>query len=61
MALPLSVKAIDMIDPHIGLDHLYGEIVVLVEAQRARRARHNSTRAGPLADVGLALSNRKSF
>src|ERR1700733_2491039 len=45
MALPLSVKAIDMKDPHIGLDHLCGEIVVLVEARRGRRARHTSSRA----------------
>jgi hypothetical protein len=62
MALPLSVKATDMMkDPHIGLDHWCGEIVVLVEARRGRCARHNSTRADPVNDVGSASANRKSF
>src|SRR6185295_18789258 len=60
--LPLSVKATDMMkDPLIGLDHLCREIVVLVEAQAGRRARHNSTRAGLSMDVGLGSANRKSF
>jgi len=62
MALPLSVKATDMMkDPHIGLDHWCGEKLFWLRREEDGALDIVRTRAGPFKDVGLASTNRKSF
>jgi hypothetical protein len=55
------VKATDMKDPHIGLDHCRAEFVRWKRSHEAPRARHNSTRAATPHGTGVEKDRSQSF